>query len=37
MFYERRGGRFFALDADGRSCMLVVAVRDSPRLLRAGR
>lgn len=35
-FYDDEVERFFAPDAAGKSCMLVVAVGDSPRLLRSG-
>ena len=36
-FYDDEVERFFAPDAAGKSCMLVVAVGDSPRSLRAER
>jgi SagB-type dehydrogenase family enzyme len=35
-FYDDEVERFFSPDADGKSCMLVVTVGDSPRLLRNG-
>jgi SagB-type dehydrogenase family enzyme len=35
-FYDDEVERFFAPDAEGKSCMLVVAVGDSPRLRRNG-
>ena len=35
-FYDDEVERFFSPDADGKSCTLVVAVGDSPRLLRTG-
>jgi SagB-type dehydrogenase family enzyme len=35
-FYDDEVERFFSPDAAGKSCMLVVAVGDSPRLLRSG-
>ena len=31
-FYDDEVERFFSPDADGKSCMLVVTVGDSPRL-----
>jgi hypothetical protein len=35
-FYDDEVERFFSPEADGMSCMLVVAVGHSPRLVRSG-
>jgi SagB-type dehydrogenase family enzyme len=35
-FYDDEVAQFFSPDADGKSCMLVVAVGHSPRLIRGG-
>ena len=35
-FYDDEAERFFSPDAAGKSCMLVVAIGDSPRVLKDG-